>query len=1080
MSTLKFRVELDGAAETAAGFDKVAAAGKNAVNQVAAGSRQLDQYGQSARATAAALRQVPAQFTDIVTGLASGQNPLTVLLQQGGQLKDMFGGVGNAARALGGYVAGLVNPFSVAAAAAVGLAVAYEKAQEESRNFERALINTGNAAATSANELRDMAGRVAEATGGTRGAAAEALTEMAASGNVAAEMLEKVSAVAVGLERVGGAAIAETAEQFAALGRDPVEALKKLDQQSHFLTATVLEQVQALVEQGRSAEAAQVAQTAWADALAQRIPQLEEQLNVFQLAWRGLAKAAGDAWAAMQGAFTEATTAEKLRAAQERVAAGDTSARGDVAVWQAKLDAEKQGLAAQAAANIQRRAELGWLKEGEQYRSKQQRMEAEIAKAREVGAQARKSDLEIEARIGQIREKYAEKTRSGGGARAPRADPLDAELERLRMGLRAADSGLSGSTVKALDNLAEALRRGKIEAAEYGQLLDSVLGRDPALKGARGGNERLAAQSEEFLAREERNRERALASFQMLKTHTAESAAAMQAYLATIDRGEGILRHYEQQVTAARDAHALLSREFERQGPLNEAQIAALDAQARAAEDAAAAYEQMTAAVEAQAEANGQATFAMAAQAEQVRRLEDATQASAAIMGAMLDARTTSGYYTTLESMRAEGNINRERIAQLAELKSAYEAMGEAGVAAAAQVEAEMIRLSARLDPIADQVRHIFEEAFTNFFDDILGVINGEKKLKDALKSLGNSILKELWSMGSKELSQQLMKLLGGGLEPGKGAGLFSLISQAFVPDSRNIGADIVEKGRSVFNRIAGGGASISSGFGSARGALFSIPMSARGDGISEAVSEFKDSLGSVAAQLQSLGSASAASQAGFSALNTGVSACQSSVATLGISAATSDASIASLGVSSALADQSILGTKASSILADVALASTAASATAASAGLSSVAVASSSSAVAGATGGVLSSVVDSFADSLFQLGGLGFRNGGAFGPSGPIHAFAAGGIVSTPTLFRFANGGASARGLMGEAGPEAILPLARDSAGRLGVRSDGSGGSPITIHLHGIAGNADDLRRSAGQIGRQVSGAIIGARRYG
>ena len=43
MSTLKFRVELDGAAETAAGFDKVAAAGKNAVNQVAAGSRQLDQ-----------------------------------------------------------------------------------------------------------------------------------------------------------------------------------------------------------------------------------------------------------------------------------------------------------------------------------------------------------------------------------------------------------------------------------------------------------------------------------------------------------------------------------------------------------------------------------------------------------------------------------------------------------------------------------------------------------------------------------------------------------------------------------------------------------------------------------------------------------------------------------------------------------------------------------------------------------------------------------------------------------------------------------------------------------------------------
>jgi phage-related minor tail protein len=118
MNTVKFRVELEGAGQTAAGFDQVAAAGKNAVSQVTAGKRDLDQYGQTARATAAALRQVPAQFTDIVTGLASGQSPLTVLLQQGGQLKDMFGGVGNAAQALGGYVAGLINPLTITAAAA--------------------------------------------------------------------------------------------------------------------------------------------------------------------------------------------------------------------------------------------------------------------------------------------------------------------------------------------------------------------------------------------------------------------------------------------------------------------------------------------------------------------------------------------------------------------------------------------------------------------------------------------------------------------------------------------------------------------------------------------------------------------------------------------------------------------------------------------------------------------------------------------------------------------------------------------------------------------------------------------------
>jgi hypothetical protein len=249
-------------------------------------------------------------------------------------------------------------------------------------------------------------------------------------------------------------------------------------------------------------------------------------------------------------------------------------------------------------------------------------------------------------------------------------------------------------------------------------------------------------------------------------------------------------------------------------------------------------------------------------------------------------------------------------------------------------------------------------------------------------------------------------------------------------------------------------------------------------NGVSQVIDEFKDSLGSVSSSLAGLGAASATSNAAFSTLNSAVAASHSSITTLGLSAATSDASIASLGVSSALADQSILGTKASSILADVALASTAASATAASAGLSSVAVASSSSAVAGATGGVLSSVVDSFADDLFQLGGLGFRNGGAFGPSGPIHAFAAGGIVSTPTLFRFANGGASARGVMGEAGPEAIMPLARDRSGRLGVR--GGGGPNITVNVAGGNGPPSHIRHSAGRGAREVLSILSKAQHYG
>lgn len=92
---------------------------------------------------------------------------------------------------------------------------------------------------------------------------------------------------------------------------------------------------------------------------------------------------------------------------------------------------------------------------------------------------------------------------------------------------------------------------------------------------------------------------------------------------------------------------------------------------------------------------------------------------------------------------------------------------------------------------------------------------------------------------------------------------------------------------------------------------------------------------------------------------------------------------------------------------------------------------------------------------SSFFGGGptLEYAKGGVFAPGG-FHAFALGGaftngIVHRPTLFPFANG----IGLMGEAGPEAIMPLRRDSAGRLGVGAAHSGGRPVQVTVNNNAG---------------------------
>ena len=98
------------------------------------------------------------------------------------------------------------------------------------------------------------------------------------------------------------------------------------------------------------------------------------------------------------------------------------------------------------------------------------------------------------------------------------------------------------------------------------------------------------------------------------------------------------------------------------------------------------------------------------------------------------------------------------------------------------------------------------------------------------------------------------------------------------------------------------------------------------------------------------------------------------------------------------------------------------------------------------------------------------FAKGGAF--AGGIKAFAGGGLVSHPTLFKFAGG----TGLMGEAGPEAIMPLRRDSSGRLGVAVSGSAGGVyapqfnITVNNEG-SGNMSDEQAQA--MGRNLRDAI-------
>jgi len=100
--------------------------------------------------------------------------------------------------------------------------------------------------------------------------------------------------------------------------------------------------------------------------------------------------------------------------------------------------------------------------------------------------------------------------------------------------------------------------------------------------------------------------------------------------------------------------------------------------------------------------------------------------------------------------------------------------------------------------------------------------------------------------------------------------------------------------------------------------------------------------------------------------------------------------------------------------------------------------------------------------------GAIGFERGGAFA-QGRVMPFARGGIVSGPVSFPMRGG----RGLMGEAGPEAIMPLARGADGRLGVRMDGAGGRAMNVVMNITTPDVEGFKRSQGQIAAQVTRAL-------
>ncbi|SDS99148.1 phage tail tape measure protein [Pseudomonas granadensis] len=185
----------------------------------------------------------------------------------------------------------ILGPLALATAAVGGLAYAFYKGSEEQDSYNKSLILTGNHAGVSAGQLGDMARQVS-ATVGTTGQAAEVLALLAGNGKIAGESFTGITQAAVSMQEATGKAVSETVAEFAKLADDPVKASAALNEQYHYLTASVYSQITALEKQGDHAGAVKLATESFADAINERTPRILENLSFWEKGYNAVARAA--------------------------------------------------------------------------------------------------------------------------------------------------------------------------------------------------------------------------------------------------------------------------------------------------------------------------------------------------------------------------------------------------------------------------------------------------------------------------------------------------------------------------------------------------------------------------------------------------------------------------------------------------------------------------------------------------------------------------------------------------------------------------------------------------------------------
>lgn len=267
------------------------------IQQLKAQEKQMGLAGLTAGQYSQAMRMLPAQITDVVTSLASGMPIWLVAIQQGGQIKDSFGGISNTFKVLMSYLTPARILIGGVVSTVAALAKAGYDAYDSQRTLQKALIMTGGYAGSSATEIKSLVDEIAgSAAVATSGQILEVATAVAKTGKFTKDELKTITKATADWVATTGESTEKVIGYFEKIAKDPIKGLAELNESFNFLDKGQLTYIATLEKTKGKIEAVEYATELFAKMMKDRSDEIAESATPLEKMWIDIKQWASEAW----------------------------------------------------------------------------------------------------------------------------------------------------------------------------------------------------------------------------------------------------------------------------------------------------------------------------------------------------------------------------------------------------------------------------------------------------------------------------------------------------------------------------------------------------------------------------------------------------------------------------------------------------------------------------------------------------------------------------------------------------------------------------------------------------------------